>query len=121
MPHHRISLIVDDEPAVRNYIRTILERECFETVEAGTGKRGLELLQDLGPAVELIVSDVHMPEGDGLTFAREAAQSFPGVPIIVISGYVGGYDAWPFEFLEKPFSPDSLLRAVRKAFAAKAA
>jgi two-component system, cell cycle sensor histidine kinase and response regulator CckA len=118
---HRISLIVDDEPAIRNYIRTILERECFDTVEAGTGKRGLEILEDLGAAVDLIVSDVHMPGGDGLTFARKAAQSFPGVPIILVSGYVSGHEAEPFEFLEKPFSPDSLLRAVRKVVPACAA
>jgi two-component system, cell cycle sensor histidine kinase and response regulator CckA len=121
MARHRITLIVDDEPAIRTYIRTILERECFETVEAGTGKRGLEILEDLGTAVDLIVSDIHMPEEDGLSFARKAANSFPGVPIILVSGYVSGQEAEPFEFVEKPFSPASLLRAVRKLVPACAA
>jgi two-component system, cell cycle sensor histidine kinase and response regulator CckA len=117
----RISLIVDDEPAVRTYIRIILERECFETVEAGGGNHGLAILKDLGSQVGLIVSDVQMPEGDGISFARAAASSFPEVPIILISGYASSSEVPAFEFLEKPFSPDSLLRAVRKVVTAKAA
>jgi CheY-like chemotaxis protein len=118
---NRISLIVDDEPSIRTYIRAILERECFETVEAGTGKQGLEILRERGSAINLIVSDVHMPEVDGLSFARAATKAFPSVPIILVSGYVAGNEASPFEFVEKPFSPDALLRAVRKVVAAKAA
>jgi CheY-like chemotaxis protein len=116
-----ISLIVDDEPSIRTYIRAILERESYETVEAGTGKHGLEILEHLGSSVNLIVSDVHMPEGDGLSFAHAAAKSFPTIPIILISGYVSSGEASPFEFIEKPFSPDDLLRVVHKVTAAKAA
>jgi two-component system, cell cycle sensor histidine kinase and response regulator CckA len=117
----RISLIVEDEPAIRGYIKAILERECFETVEAGGGLRGLEILQDLGSEVDLIVSDIQMPDGDGLSFAHAAAKSFPSVPIVLVSGYVGPDAVGPFEFVEKPFSPAALLRAVRKVVAARVA
>jgi two-component system, cell cycle sensor histidine kinase and response regulator CckA len=110
----RISLIVDDEPAIRSYIKAILEPESFEAVEAGGGKRGLEILKALGDGVDLIVSDINMPEGDGLSFARTAAETFPGVAIILVSGYVASKEALPFEFVEKPFSPTALLHAVRK-------
>src|SRR5215469_2355140 len=117
----RIALILDDEPAIRTYIGAILERECFQTVEVGTARQGLEILREQGTAIDLVVSDIHMPEGDGLSFARSAAKLFPGLPIILVSGYVGGNEVTPFEFVEKPFSPDALLRAVRKVVAAKAA
>jgi CheY-like chemotaxis protein len=110
----RISLIVDDEPAIRSYIRAILERESFEAVEAGSGKRGLEILKDLGNGVDLIVTDINLPEGDGLSFARTAAEAFPGVPIVLVSGYVASNEVLPFEFVGKPFSPTTLLRAVHK-------
>jgi len=110
----RISLIVDDEPAIRSYIKAILERECFEAVEAGSGKQGLAVLEDLGTEVDLIVSDINLPEGDGLSFARTAAEAFPTVPIVLVSGYVASNEVLPFEFVEKPFSPTALLRAVHK-------
>jgi DNA-binding NtrC family response regulator len=113
----RTSLIVDDDPSIRTYIRAILERERFETVEAGTGKQGLDILRERGSAIHLIVSDIHMPEVDGLSFARAAAKTCPGVPIVLVSGYSAGNEASPFEFVEKPFSPDALLRAVRKVVA----
>ncbi len=116
MPHP-ISLVVDDEPSIRTYIRAILERESYETVEAGTAKHGLEILKHLGSSIGLIVSDIHMPEGDGLSFAHAVAKSFPTVPIILTSGYISSTEASPFEFVEKPFSPDDLLRVVHKVTA----
>ncbi|MBV8728779.1 MAG: response regulator [Acidobacteriia bacterium] len=117
----RISLVVDDEPAIRGYIKLILERECFEAVEAGGGKEALEILEELGSQVELIVSDIHMPEGDGLSFARAAAEAFPELPIILVSGYTSAGEISDFEFLKKPFSPDSLLNTIRKVVTARAA
>jgi two-component system, cell cycle response regulator CpdR len=71
--------------------------------------------------VDLIVSDINMPEGDGLSFARNAAKAFPGVAIILVSGYVASSEVMPFELVEKPFSPTALLRAVHKVVAAQRA
>lgn len=110
MPH--ISVIVDDEPAIRRYIMSILDRENFQTVEAEDGTRGLQLVRELGETVELIVSDIQMPNGDGLTFARAVKQSFPAVPVILISGCAepdGEFDG----FIRKPFPPHALVQAVR--------
>jgi len=106
-----VSLVVDDEPAVRKYVTTILQRENFQTLEAENGTHALEIVRELDGNLDLIVSDIRMPNGDGLTFAQAVKDSFPDTPVVLVSGYAeadGG-----FEFVEKPFSPSALLKAVR--------
>jgi two-component system cell cycle sensor histidine kinase/response regulator CckA len=114
-----VSLVVDDEPTVRRYVSTILEREHFRTLEAEDGAHALQIVRELGGGVDLIVSDIQMPNGDGLTFARAVKNSFPAVPVILVSGFVEPDSC--FEFVQKPFLPATLVRAVRKLFASKAA
>src|ERR1039457_5240668 len=108
----RISVVVDDEPSVRKYISAILKREHFQTVEAGDGAHGLRILQELGDEVALIVSDIHMPNGDGVTFARAVKASFPAVPIILVSGRAERHPE--LGFIRKPFLPSVLLKTVRE-------
>ena len=111
----RVSLVVDDEPSVRKYITAILQREHFQTVEAGDGAHGLRIVQELGGDVVLIVSDIQMPNGDGVTFAQAVKAAFPAVAIILVSG-----EAAPnleFGFIRKPFQPSALLKAVRELVA----
>jgi CheY-like chemotaxis protein len=108
----RISVVVDDEPSVRKYISAILRREHFETVEAGDGAHGLRIVQELGAEVALIVTDIHMPNGDGVTFAQTVKAAFPTVPIILVSGCAEPVPE--FRFLRKPFQPSALLETVRK-------
>ena len=108
----RISLVVDDEPSVRKYITAILRTEHFQTVEAEDSAHGLRIVQELGDEVALIVSDIQMPNGDGVAFAQAVKASFPLVPIILVSG-----QAEPnleFGFIQKPFLPGALLNAVRQ-------
>ena len=111
----RISLVVDDEPAVRKFISAILQREHFQTVEAGDGAHGLRIVQELGDEVALIVSDIHMPNGDGVTFAQSVKAEFPAVPIILVSGQAERHPE--FGFVRKPFQPSALLNAVREVVA----
>jgi two-component system, cell cycle sensor histidine kinase and response regulator CckA len=108
----RISLVVDDEPAVRKYIAAILNREHLQTVEAGDGADGLRIVRELGDDVVLIVSDIQMPNGDGVTFAHAVKAAFPTLPIILISG--GAEPSPEFGFIRKPFQPGTLLKAVRE-------
>ena len=112
-----VSLVVDDEPSVRRYVSTLLQREHFQTLEAEDGVRALQIVQDINGCLDLIVSDIQMPNGDGLSFAHAVRESFPAVPIILVSG-CAMQDA-DFVFLQKPFLPATLLRAVRKLFAAR--
>jgi len=107
----RISLVVDDDPSIRKYISMILQQEHFRSIEAEDGVRGLQIVRELGDGLDLIVSDVQMPKGDGLIFARAVRKSFPAVPIILVSGR--GEPAERFDgFVEKPFQASELRQAV---------
>ena|ERR1035438_6813865 len=112
-----LTLVVDDEPAVRGLISAILREEGFQTLEAGDGTQALQIVMALDGEVDLIVSDIQMPNGDGLSLARAVGVSHPEVPIILISGHVKP-DAG-FEFVQKPFSENVLLKAVRSMLGCK--
>ena len=68
--------MVDDEPSIRRYITSILHLEHFQTLEAEDGSRALQIVQELGGGVDLIVSDIQMPNGDGLSLAHAVKESF---------------------------------------------
>ena len=113
----RICLIVDDEPAIRSFLRAILERRQIQVVEAENATDALRLLQKLGSRVDLIVSDIVMP-GDlsGLDLAHSVRHTFPAIPVILFSGYSkDAKDAAGFEFISKPFVPQTILSAVERA------
>ena len=105
--------MVDDEPSVRKFISAILRREDFQTVEAEGGAHALRILRELGEDVALIVSDIQMPNGDGLTFARTVNEVYPMVPIILVSGCNEPDERFAL-FLRKPFPASALLEAVRR-------
>src|ERR1700678_4451541 len=109
-----VSLVVDDEPSVRRYMSTILQREQFRTLEAEDGAHALQIVRELGGGVDLIVSDIQMPNGDGLSFAHLIKQSFPAVPVILVSGNTLPEAGSDFEFVKKPFAPASLMIVVWK-------
>ncbi len=100
----RIALLVDDEPAVRDLLSTLLERLGYTVVAAADGQRALTLAGDL-ERVELVVSDLRMPGMDGLTLGRELRRSHPQTAVILLTG-------------APPAAPiaDRRLRVVRKPF-----
>ncbi len=107
-----VSLVVDDEPSIRKYVSAILEAEDFRTLEAEDGAQALRIVQELGGGLDLIVSDIQMPNGDGLSLAHAVKNSFPAVPVILVSGNVKADDG--FEFVKKPFLPGALMSAVSR-------
>jgi DNA-binding response OmpR family regulator len=109
-------LVVDDDPDIRAFIRAALQWEAFETVEADGGERALAVVEALAGGLDLIITDLQMPGGDGLTFARSVQDRFPSVPIILISG-LPNPDAG-FEYIGKPFGWTALLSVVRKVVGA---
>ena len=113
-----VSLVVDDDPSVRRYVRTVLQQGDFRTLEAEDGVQALQIVQELDGGVDLIVSDIQMPNGDGLSLAHAIRSSFPAVPVILVSGYAKP-DAG-FAFVQKPFLPATLMSVVWKLFASKA-
>jgi CheY-like chemotaxis protein len=107
-----VTLVVDDEPAVRKYIAAILRKEHLETVEAADGAEGMQIVRTMGAELGLIVSDIQMPNLDGVSFAYAVKAAHPDIPILLISGRE---DSSPgFAFLRKPFLPNVLLAAVRR-------
>jgi len=108
-------LIVDDEPEVRSLLREVLAAHGFRIVEAGDGGSALRLLQELGGAVGLVVSDYHMPGMDGARLARQVKRHFPGVPVLIVSGEAYANECAVADgLLPKPFAPDDLVEAVRR-------
>jgi CheY-like chemotaxis protein len=110
-------VIVDDEQSVRTYIKTVLENEGFQTLEAENGVQALERLIQVTNTVALVVSDVKMPEMDGIALARAVRARFPAIPVVLVSGYAdpNTLDELKLEVVSKPFLPAELVAAVRKA------
>ena len=120
-------LVAEDEAAVRRLIRTLLNREGYTILEAANGREALEVIARHQGPIHLVVSDVVMPELGGPALSKELRQSFPGLPVLFISGYSNA--APPEElaeegatprFLGKPFTTEALTAAVRAALDAGA-
>jgi two-component system cell cycle sensor histidine kinase/response regulator CckA len=115
-----VVLLVEDEEAVRRGGKRMLEARGYEVHEAGTGVEALEVLHELEGRVDIVVSDVVMPEMDGPTLLTELRKDHPDMKFIFVSGYAE--DAFAknlpaeakFGFLAKPFSLKQLATAVRE-------
>jgi CheY-like chemotaxis protein len=115
-------LIIDDESDIRGLYRRILEQAGHQVEEAPNGNEGLRLCRQLKP--DLIVTDIIMPEKEGLETIMELRRDFPLVKVIAISG--GGQTMagstclhlakrlGAAKTLAKPFSKQELLAAVRE-------
>jgi two-component system cell cycle sensor histidine kinase/response regulator CckA len=115
-----VVLVVDDEEDVRELVREILRAAGFEALGARDGEQALRALRD-DPSVDLVLTDVMMPNYDGPTLARRIAHDRPDLPVLFMTGY-------PPETLralgmlppgdppiEKPFPIQELVRRVREA------
>ena len=114
-----VCLVVDDDASIRTFVRAIVLSEGFEIVEADGGTPALEMVRGLDGSVDLIISDIQMPRGDGRALAGQVTRMFPAVRIILMSGYE--QDGGDTNFIAKPFSWEEMRNAVRKAVARCAA
>lgn len=113
-------LIVDDSATIRQVVGMTLKGAGYEVMEASDGKDALKKLD--GKKINLIISDVNMPNMDGITFVKEAKKlaSYKFTPIIMLTsesqdskkqeGQAAGAKAW----VVKPFQPEQMLAAVAK-------
>ena len=103
-------LVVDDEPFIRMYVRSVLEDSGHSTKEASNAQDALRLIDEDG--ITLMVTDIDMPGGmDGLALAREVRTRWPDIAVIVTSGrHLPRPDEMPSNsrFLSKPFSQERL-------------
>jgi two-component system chemotaxis response regulator CheY len=114
-------LIVDDSSSLRTVVRMSLSRAGYDVLEAGDGVQALAALEQ-APKVHLIVSDVNMPNMDGIAFVGKVKQHprHKFVPVVMLTtegqdakkqeGRAAGAKAW----IVKPFNPPQLLDAVSK-------
>jgi two-component system response regulator AtoC len=112
-------LVIDDEAAMRHMLRLVLERDGYAVSEAASGREGLARLQSA--AFDFVLCDIRMPELDGLGFLKEKLQRELGGTVIMMSAY-GTIDTavecmkqGAYDYISKPFRPDEILLAVRKA------
>jgi signal transduction histidine kinase/ActR/RegA family two-component response regulator len=117
-------LLVEDDPGLRAMLGRTLYEHGYQVREAATAPEALALAAAHGPP-SLVLTDVILPDGNGVDLARELSRRWDGVRIVFMSGYPGehlsGADAVPAgaRFLPKPFTPEVLLAAVREALQAR--
>jgi CheY-like chemotaxis protein len=115
-------LLVDDEDAVRMLARRILERNGYVVFDAGGARDALDIVAKLHNDIDLLVSDIRMPEINGPELADLIREDNPELPILFISGFSDGKlqrDGLGrgMAFLQKPFTESSLMDAVRNSLA----
>ncbi len=114
-----VILLVEDEEAVRAFGKRALMSRGYTVYEAGSGVEALEVFERLEGKVDLVVSDVVMPEMDGPTLLRELRQRNPNTKIIFVSGYAEDAfrqnlpEGTEFGFLPKPFGLKQLIETVK--------
>ncbi|MBX3597456.1 MAG: response regulator [Rhizobiaceae bacterium] len=80
-------LIVEDDESVRAMTSRALKNIGHAIEEAADGVQGLECIHACGADYDLVVSDIRMPEMDGIEMAKEAARAYPGLKIMLVTGY----------------------------------
>ncbi|HJR61991.1 MAG TPA: sigma-54 dependent transcriptional regulator [Vicinamibacterales bacterium] len=119
MPASARILIVEDKDSLRAMLRHALERQGYEVIEAHDQPAAMKVLEDEQPA--LVLSDLRLPDGDGLGVLRASKDIDADVPVIVMTAYGSIEDAvramkeGAMDFLAKPVDPDHLLLLVHRA------
>src|SRR5207248_900875 len=117
-------LAIDDEPAMTEWLKILLEHAGYEVRSALIGTRGEELFKTWRP--DAVITDMMLPDVDGIELVRKFKQLDPEAEVIVITGQgniprsVEAVKAGAFDFLEKPVDAERLLDKLEKAIKQKA-
>jgi response regulator RpfG family c-di-GMP phosphodiesterase len=110
---------VDDEPSVLSSLKRLLRSEQYQVVTAQSGKHGLELMAN--EPIDLVISDMRMPEMTGAEFLKSVAENYPETIRILLTGYSDMEatiqainDGQINRYLHKPWNNDELLQAVQE-------
>jgi two-component system, cell cycle sensor histidine kinase and response regulator CckA len=121
--HERI-LLVEDEDVVRAFSARALKTTGYEVFEADSGEQALEVLDEIEDKIDLMISDVVMPEMDGPALLQKVRERIPDLKVIFVSGYAEESvrqdiaDDQSVEFLAKPYSLDQINSKVKEVLAA---
>lgn len=118
-------LLVEDEDMVRAVAERALTRQGYKVLTANDGEQGLEVLNG-AEKIDLLISDVVMPNMDGPAMVAQARRAYPDLPVLFMSGYAEeqlrkSIDIANVAFLPKPFSVNQLAEAARDALATRPA
>ena len=118
-------LIADDEASMRALVARAIAMDGHETVTAQDGAEALEILTRESGAFDLLLTDIQMPIMDGIALALSAARDFPGLTILLMTGYAdqreraSNLNAIAHDVITKPFSVADIRTAVADALASR--
>lgn len=113
-------LLVEDDNQVRGFIHTLLANNGYRVLEATTGAEGLEIAERDGAEINLLLSDMLLPELSGYDLGQKVRELRPHIKILFMTGYVEGEIVQKSiaelgaSFLDKPFQPSMLLARVQE-------
>jgi CheY-like chemotaxis protein len=113
-------LVVDDEPGVRALMTRLLAARGYEVHAAEDGPSALAFLTGAAAGVDLVITDIVMPDMSGIRLAEEIESHWPGTPVLFVSGYAQNATHGPRRLaargpvLNKPFTPTQIATAVRE-------
>jgi len=116
-------LVVDDEDIVRTSCTRTLSPEGYEVKLAKNGVDGLKMASE--ERFDLVLTDLKMPDMDGIEVLRIIKEKWPETAVIIVTGYqtvdtaVKAIKLGAYDYIEKPFTPDALISAVAEAMANK--
>jgi CheY-like chemotaxis protein len=114
MPGASIILVVEDDAIVRMLIVDVLEELAFSVLEAADAEEALAVVNDLDQAIDLMMTDVGLPDMDGKQLATRVRGLRPALPILFASGYAENIDVPAgMQVIGKPFSIDQLRDKVK--------
>jgi two-component system cell cycle sensor histidine kinase/response regulator CckA len=112
-----VCLIVDDEEAIRTFLRAVLEKEDMHCLEATSASQALKIIDRIAGRIDIVVTDIEMPgDMDGIDLTHSIARSYPHIATILVSGFAetekvkrGALS----KLIRKPFAIETILSAVR--------
>ena len=117
---NKLVLVVEDNDEVREFARSLLEESGFSTLVAPTATVALDILKADAQRIDVVFTDVVMPEMNGIEFGGLVRKQWPSIPVILTSGYseiIVEEGRHGFQLLQKPYSANQLRSAIGAALA----
>ena len=115
--HKKVILVVDDEPGIREFLATYLSSKNFKVLTAADGREAQEKWRSCDGKIDLLLTDVIMPECNGKALAKLLTIQNPALKVIFMSGFLPeelAEESLDCPFFRKPFHPVELLEVIRE-------